>query len=231
MARLPRLDLAGVPQHVIQRGNNKNVCFVSDEDYAAYANWLLVASKKYEVDVHAWVFMTNHVHLLVSPKYAGGVSKMMQSLGRQYVRYFNYRYRRTGTLWEGRYKASLIDSEAYLLTCYRYIELNPVRAKMVNEASEYKWSSYPVNALGKTSDLCTPHDLYLGLGFEAKERLFNYRELFKQVLDENTLNELRSMTQKGLAFGREDFIEQIEVLSMRRARTGKLGRPRKENVL
>ena len=231
MARQPRLDLENIPQHVIQRGNNRDVCFASNEDFAAYANWLKLAAKKYSVDVHAWVFMTNHVHLLVTPKFKGGVSKMMQSLGRQYVRYFNFTYRRTGTLWEGRFKSCLIDSETYLLACYRYIELNPVRAMMVSDPSEYKWSSYCVNALGKDSELCKPHDLYLGLGKDKSERIGCYRKLFEQTLDEDIVNELRRVTQKGLVFGREDFIERVEYLSNRKGRAGKVGRPRKEIVL
>ena len=231
MSRLPRLDLENVPQHVIQRGNNKDVCFASNTDYAAYAHWLKLAAKKYSVDVHAWVFMTNHVHLLVTPKHKGGVSKMMQSLGRQYVRYFNFTYQRTGTLWEGRFKACLIDSEAYLLACYRYIELNPVRARMVSDPGEYQWSSYGVNALGRDSTLCAPHVLYLGLGLSKNERLENYKKLFVQALDDHFLDDLRNATSKGLVLGRQDFIEKIEYLSNRRARSGKAGRPKKEIVL
>jgi len=128
MARLPRLCLSGIPQHIIQRGNNRQICFASNEDFAAYAYWLNEYSAKYEIAIHAWVFMTNHVHLLVTPGTTDGLSKMMQSLGRQYVRYFNYTYRRSGTLWEGRFKSCVIEAENYLLSCQRYIELNPVRA-------------------------------------------------------------------------------------------------------
>lgn len=151
MARKPRLDLVGVPQHIIQRGNNRDICFVANDDYAAYTHWLQETSQKYDVAVHAWVFMTNHVHLLATPAVKGAVSKMMQSIGRRYVQYFNHTYRRSGTLWEGRFKSCLVDSEQYLLECYRYIELNPVRAGMVDEPSKYRWSSYCINALGKAS--------------------------------------------------------------------------------
>jgi len=131
MARLPRICLPGIPQHIIQRGNNRQVCFASEEDFAAYAHWLGEASIKNNVAIHAWVFMTNHVHLLVTPESQDGISRMMQTLGRRYVRYFNYTYKRTGTLWEGRFKSCVVDADNYLLTCQRYIELNPVRANMV----------------------------------------------------------------------------------------------------
>lgn len=148
MARLPRLDVPGVAQHVIQRGNNRQACFGSDQDFVAYAGWLHEYAVKHEVAIHAWVFMTNHVHLLVTPKNAGGVSALMQSVGRRYVPYFNYSYKRSGTLWEGRFRSCLVQSERYLLECYRYIELNPVRADMVSGPGDYKWSSYRCNGLG-----------------------------------------------------------------------------------
>ena len=131
MPRLPRLNLAGVPQHVVQRGNNRQVCFFVEQDYVVYLDKLKYYAKQYQVDVHAFVLMTNHVHLLMTPNTDKGVSQLMQSLGRYYVRYINQTYNRTGTLWEGRYKSTLVDSEVYLLLVSRYIELNPVRANMV----------------------------------------------------------------------------------------------------
>ena len=137
MARLPRLFVEGVSQHVIQRGNNRDACFYCDTDYALYLQKLKEASEKYQVAVHAFVLMTNHVHLLVTPKDKDGVSRMMQALGRHYVRYVNITYQRTGTLWEGRFKSSLVGSDLYFLTVSRYIELNPVRAKMVVLCGEY----------------------------------------------------------------------------------------------
>jgi putative transposase len=149
MARLPRFVLPGHPQHVIVRGNNRDPIFNADEDYRFYLDKLQDAAKKHSCDIHAYVLMTNHVHLLVSPHTEDGISKMIQMLGRYYVQYFNSTYRRSGTLWEGRYKASLIDSDTYALTCYRYIELNPVRANMVAHPAEYPWSSYRGNALGE----------------------------------------------------------------------------------
>jgi len=165
-----RLDLVGVAQHVVQRGHNREVCFASNEDFAAYAHWLQEASQRAKVHIHAWVFMTNHVHLLVTPQLKGGVSKMMQFLGGRYVPYFNYVYKRSGTLWEGRFKSCLVDSEEYLLKCYRYIEMNPVRAGMVKKPSDYRWSSYAINALGSESDLAKPHPVYLALGKNNLDR-------------------------------------------------------------
>ncbi len=129
MARLPRIAPIGIPVHLIQRGNNRQACFASDEDFAVYAGLLKDYSKEFAVDIHAWVLMTNHVHLLCTPREASGISMLMQSVGRRYVRYFNFQYRRSGTLWEGRYKSCLVQEESYLLELYRYIELNPVRGE------------------------------------------------------------------------------------------------------
>ena len=142
MARKPRLYMPGCSHHVIQRGNNREACFYDESDYKVYLDILKESSLKNNVAVHAFVLMTNHVHLLVTPSCERGLSKMMQSIGRSYVGYFNYTYGRSGTLWEGRYKSTLVDSENYVLTVSRYIELNPVRANMVEHASEYPWSSY-----------------------------------------------------------------------------------------
>ena len=157
MARLSRFVLPGQPQHVIQRGNNRQDIFRSNDDYQFYLEKLTDAANKHQCDIHAYVLMTNHVHLLVTPHTEDGMGKMMQMLGRYYVQYFNTRYQRTGTLWEGRYKATLIDTEQYLLTCMRYIELNPVRVKnRVRHPSEYPWSSYQYNAHGQLNELVTP---------------------------------------------------------------------------
>ena len=163
MARLPWVSPVNMPQHIIQRGSNRQICFASEQDFASYVSWLKKYSKKYCVDIHAWVLMTNHVHLLCTPRMTNSISLMMQSLGRQYVRYFNCCYKRTGTLWEGRYKSCLVQAEDYLLQLYRYIELNPVRAKMIEDPADYHWSSYQVNGLGKESELCTPHPIYIAL--------------------------------------------------------------------
>jgi len=191
MPRRPRLDLVGVAQHVVQRGHNREVCFASNEDFVAYAHFLKEASQRAKVHVHAWVFMSNHVHLLVTPQRIGGVSKMMQNLGGRYVPYFNYVYKHSVTLWEGRFKSCLVDSEEYLLKCYRYIELNPVRAGMVKNPSDYRWSSYGINALGKESELCNPHPIYSALGKDDIERQIKYRKLFEHELDTELIKELR----------------------------------------
>ena len=193
MARLPRICLPGIPQHIIQRGNNRQACFASDEDFSAYAYWLAEYSRKFDVNIHAWVFMTNHAHLLATPNSEDGVARMMQSLGRSYVRYFNHTYQRSGTLWEGRYKSCVIDVENYLLTCMRYIELNPVRANMVTTPEEYKWSSYHANGLGKKMGLCTPHEVYSHLGKTIPTRARAYRELFKYHRDDEDLTTVRRL--------------------------------------
>ncbi|WP_338026909.1 transposase [Coralloluteibacterium stylophorae] len=161
MARLPRFDLPWIPQHIVQRGNNRQVCFAAEIDYWQYLLELREASVKHRCAIHAYVLMTNHVHLLVTPEEAGGVSRMMQAIGRRYVGCFNARYRRTGTLWEGRFKSALVDSEHYLLRCYRYIELNPVRAHMTASPGGYRWSSYRCNADDHPDPILTPHPEYL----------------------------------------------------------------------
>lgn len=227
MARLPRVCPIDIPQHVIQRGNNHQVCFCSEQDMTAYLGWLKDYAKKFDVEIHAWVLMTNHVHLLCTPRSVGGVSFMMQGLGRQYVRYFNYSYKRTGTLWEGRYKSCIVQEEHYLLQLYRYIEMNPVRANMVVDPSDYTWSSYQINALGKVSQLCTPHELYNGLGSNKLEREGNYRDLFKHHVDGELLTDIRLASNRGLALGSDKFIKEIEQLTGRRMTLKKRGRPSK----
>jgi len=231
MARLPRCCPAGFPQHIIQRGNNRSVCFADTRDFAAYAHWLQEYSEKFSVSIHAWVFMTNHVHLLVTPEANNGVSLMMQSLGRRYVQYFNHTYRRSGTLWEGRFKSSIVQSQNYLLVCYRYIELNPVRAGMVVDPSEYSWSSYRCNALGVKSSVCKPHDEYLALGDNVEERLSAYRALFDAHIDGKLTMKVRDCVNKGLALGNENFKDQIETLYKRRVKPALMGRPKSKNCI
>lgn len=226
MARLMRVSPVDVPIHIIQRGNNRQACFVADEDYEAYVEWLCEYGQKYKVDVHVWVLMTNHVHLLCTPRQAGAVSLMMQALGRRYVRYFNHVYQRSGNLWEGRYKSCLVQEERYLMEVYRYIELNPVRAGMVPTPGGYRWSSYTVNAEGKSSVLCSPHPVYLALGKTPSERRENYRALFvDHIEDPDLLKEIRENTNKGLAIGLDNFKNEIEKLTGRRMKFVKRGRP------
>lgn len=225
MARLPRVSPVNVPQHIIQRGNNRQICFASEQDFASYASWLKEYSKKYFVDIHAWVFMNNHVHLLCTPHMSNSISLMMQSLGRQYVRYFNCSYKRTGTLWEGRYKSCLVQAEDYLLLLYRYIELNPVRANMIEDPADYHWSSYQINGLGKESDLCTPHPIYLALHSNAIQRQAAYRTLFASQLEGKLLEDIRVNSNKGMAIGNDQFKQEIEALTGRRMKAQKMGRP------
>jgi len=217
MARLPRLNLPGIPQHVIQRGNNKQVSFFSDEDYGVYLDKLKLYGQKYSVAIHSYVLMTNHVHLLMTPELEQAVSQLMQSLGRYYVRYINQTYDRTGTLWEGRYKSTLVDSDNYLLTVSRYIELNPVRAGMVAHPAEYPWSSYQYNALGKPIELITPHFLYQGLAKTEKTRQKRYAALFDKIIPDYTLEEIRHSINRAWVLGDGRFKRQIEKQTGRRA--------------
>ena len=217
MARLPRYVLPGQPQHVIQRGNNRSPTFFAADDYRFYLHCLKSAAELHDCAIHAYVLMTNHVHLLLNPGTATAISKVLQSVGRRYVQYVNYTYRRTGTLWEGRFKAAIIDSDNYLLTCYRYIELNPVRAGMVTHPSAYPWSSYRAHADGTEDPLIRDHDLYLGLGRTAADRQQAYRDLFTAHLDEAMLSTIRDATNKAWALGNEKFRSAIETALQRRA--------------
>lgn len=225
MARLPRLCPPNIPQHIIQRGNNRQICFVAEQDYLTYAEWLNDYSKKYSVSVHAWVFMTNHVHILATPSIEGSISRMMQDLGRRYVRYFNREYQRTGTLWEGRFRSSLVQNEFYFLVCQRYIELNPVRANMVDDPADYMWSSYQCNALGKNIDLCSPHLQYTQLGQTKTLRQNAYRSLFEHQIGGDLISDIRCATNKGLVLGNDRFKDEVEFLTKRRVRPAKMGRP------
>ena len=225
MPRKPRFNLPGIPQHVIQRGNNREPCFLSEQDYTRYLEDLGQVAHKHQCHIHAYVLMTNHVHLLITPQIEHGISTMMQALGRRYVKYINHTYRRTGTLWEGRYKASLIDSEPYLLTCMRYIELNPVRAQMVQHPGEYKWSSYAANAFGKANPLIYPHPLYRALGTTPDIRCHAYRELFRHHMNNDTLHVIREALNHELVLGRSYFKDKIEAITKRKTRLGQPGRP------
>lgn len=226
MARKPRFNLPGIPQHIIQRGNNRQACFHDEYDYRHYLSDLRQAAHKNDCRVHAYVLMPNHVHLLVTPMAAHGVTHLMQDVGRRYVRYMNHRYQRTGTLWEGRYKSSLIDSEAYLLACMRYIELNPVRAGMVRQADDYSWSSYASNAQGKIDPLLTPHPLMSPIGMDVPRRQRLYRNLFRQPLAQDIVDRIREALNQELVLGREPFKDKIEKLTTRQTRPGHSGRPR-----
>lgn len=226
MPRKPRVSPVGVAQHIILRGNNRQICFTSEDDMAFYISCLKKYSAKHNLQVHAWALMTNHIHLLCTPLEQNCASKTMQDVGRLYVGYFNKKYKRTGTLWEGRYKSSLVQSESYLLNVYRYIELNPVRSGAVKDPADYSFSSYQINALGKTSDLCSPHIEYLALGGDANQRQEQYRMLFEYELGKKMINNIRKITNQGLAIGNEDFIMQIEKLTGHKMVSKKKGRPK-----
>jgi putative transposase len=236
MARLPRYGLPGQPQHVIQRGNNRSPIFFALEDYEFFRECLRQGCEKHSCAVHAYVLMTNHIHLLVTPKTADGISKLMQSVGRRYVQYINFNHKRSGTLWEGRYKAVPIDSEAYVMTCYRYIESNPVRAGMVTQARRYRWSSYSHHAEGRPDPLIQQHRLYRALGTDEKSRYSAYRKFFKADVAQTDLAAIRDSVNKGWVLGSGRFANKIEAATKRRAvplaRGGKrrgAGRPRQPN--
>lgn len=226
MPRRARLSLAGIPWHIIQRGNNRSVCFFSEEDYRRYLDDLSELARRFGCAVHAYVLMTNHVHLLLTPEHADSAALMMKHLGQRYVQYVNRTYRRSGTLWEGRFRSCLTQTEDYVLACYRYIELNPVRAGMVNRPQDYRWSSYHANALGKADGLITPQGEYLRLSPDDTDRREAYRALFKAHIEAETMDEIRNATNGNFALGSGRFQKQIEEALGRRAQRGRSGRPR-----
>ncbi len=216
MARKPRLYVEGCAQHIIQRGNNRDVCFYDEADYAFHLDKLKDASERHDVKVHAFVLMTNHVHLLVTPGDPTGAPKLMQSLGRDYVRYINITYKRTGSLWEGRFKLCLVSSDRYFLVVSRYIEINPVRAGMVVHPGEYPWSSCRCNGMGVKVKLVNPHQCYLSRGDTESSRMVAYRDFFDERINELDLKEIRLSTQKEWVIGCNKFRLQIEHALQRR---------------
>jgi putative transposase len=226
MARRPRLSVAGVPQHVIQRGNNRQPTFFADEDYRFYLDCLWEAAAKHGCQVHNYVLMTNHVHLLVTPTHADALPRTMQAVGRRYVQQrVNFIYGRSGTLWEGRYKACLVDSSRYFLTCCRYIELNPVRAGMVGQPENYGWSSHRHYAFGGREERLSLHDEYQSLGSTPAARQQAYRALFRESLDALRVEEIRETINRGWPLGGERFKDEIEAAAKRTARPPRRGRP------
>jgi putative transposase len=225
MPRIARLSLPGVPMHIVQRGNNRQACFFHPSDYAFYLETVFACAARYQVDIHAYVLMTNHAHLLATPTRKWGVSRMMQLLGATYVANINALYQRTGTLWEGRYKSSLVESERYCLACYRYIELNPVRAGMCAHPGDYRWSSYRVNALAEAKSGLTPHPQWIALGENDAERRARYRTLVDADVDPERVQDIRFAVRKGLPTGSSQFRSKIEEALNRRLGTGHRGRP------
>ena len=222
MARLPRFILPGYPQHVIQRGNNRQPILRDEEDYWFLWGKLRDAAQKFRCDIHAYALMPNHFHLILTPWQNEGIGKLMQYTGRYYVQHVNTRYGRTGTLWEGRYRATLLDPATYLLPASRYVELNAVRAELVPSAADYDWSSYAANALGADDELVTPHEVYKQLGRGQKAQREAYREGFDGQLDELLVQRIRDATNKAWVLGDERFCREIEGQLNRRA----LPRPR-----
>lgn len=227
MPRKTRMYLPGIPAHVVQRGNNREACFFCDTDYLYYKALLGEGLNRYGGNLHAYCLMTNHVHLLITPEAPDSISRIIQHVGRQYVQYINRVYRRSGTLWEGRHKGSLIEAEAYLLTCYRYIELNPVTAGMTAVPDEYRWSSYRANAWSECDELVVRHDLFQALGSNEDERCYAYRELFKIAIPEVDIHQLRQSILKNYPVGNDRFKAQVEAALGRCIGTGQRGRPSK----
>ena len=226
MPRQPRFFYPGAVLHVVQRGNDRAPVFTCANDHRFYLDCLRDASRTHEVSVHAYVLMTNHVHLLASPAHAQALPRMMQTLGRRYVGRFNFLHRRTGTLWEGRYKATLVDTEAYLFCCLRYVELNPVRALMVTAPGDYRWSSHRANAFGDNDPVVTPHPSFLALGPNAEVRRDAYRRMFGQPVPAEAVQAIRDATQFEWALGSVGFRNRVEACTGRRADRLPMGRPR-----
>jgi putative transposase len=226
MARLPRLTVPGYPHHVIQRGNNRQAIFATPDDYAYLLALLAENASKFEVAIHAYVLMGNHFHLLATPQSERGLPRMMQAIGRRYVRYFNDKQGRTGTLWEGRYKSTLIQAERYLLACMVYIDLNPVRAGMVGQAKDYPWSSYAHHIGLRNDKLITTHPLYWALGNTPFAREAAYAELVQAGVDLKQQDQLTQHTLRGWALGEPGFASELQKKTDRRVHKISAGRPK-----
>ena len=227
MPRRARIVAGGYPMHVILRGIDRTAIFFDDSDYRFFLDYLSGATDAESVGVHAYVLMTNHVHLLMTAEDAAGVPQVMKRLGQRYVQHVNRRYQRTGGLFEGRFRSSLIEADGYLLTCQRYIELNPVRAGMVEAPADYRWSSYRANALGDADAVIRTHPLYQSLAESNDARHAAYRRLFETDLDASLLLRLRECTNGGFVFGNAHFAQQIAAMIGQRTWKGSPGRPQK----
>jgi putative transposase len=230
MARLPRLVVPHHPHHIIQQGNDRQSIFRDEDDYAAFLNWMREAARHFKVAIHAYVLMPDHLHLLATPSDQPGLGRMMQWIGRHYVPYFNQKYNRAGTLWQGRYKATVIDSERYFLICSAFIELNPVRAGLASSPDEYKWSSYAHHVGTRSDPLVTDHTLYWGLGNTPFGREAAYKGLLAQDLSAQEINTVTDATRKGWALGSDRFKAQLEKSVKRRVQPAKRGRPPKPST-
>ena len=231
MPRLCRYFLQDVPQHVVQRGNNRQPVFFRDLDYDFFLACLNDAAIIYGCDIHAFALLPNRIHLLTTPQEADSVPKMMQSIGRRYVQHFNSAYQRSGTLWEGRYRACLVEPGDHLLDCYRYIELNPVNAGAVGNAVDYPWSSHRYHVRGEKVGSITPHACYRALGCNDAARRAAYRQLCENVMRDEAVHEIRDALNAGRVYGSEAFKDSLEQRLSRPVRAGKPGRPRKHLTL
>ncbi|MGF1615353.1 MAG: transposase [Gammaproteobacteria bacterium] len=229
MPRKPRFYVPGAPVHAIQRGHHRAAVFFDDFDYLEYLRCLKQAADRCGGAVHAYVLMTNHVHLLLTPEHGDSLKCLFQSLGRHYVHYVNQTYHRQGGLWEGRYKCNVIESQAYLLSCMRYIELNPVRAGRVKHPAQYRWSSYASNALGVRNAVVTEHPEYVALGRLAEDRQSVYRELFERDADADELALFRCALQTGTPLGNARFKAEIEAALNIKVGFARRGRPKKQS--
>jgi putative transposase len=225
MARLPRLTLPGYPHHVIQRGNNRQAIFASVADYQVLLGLLRDNTEKFGVALHAYVLMTNHFHLLATPQTANALPQMMQAVGRSYVRYFNDSQGRTGTMWEGRYKSTLIQTDRYLLACMAYIDLNPVRAGLVAQAADYAWSSHGHYIGRRTDKLVTPHPLFWELGNTPFAREAAYADLVRAGVSDQQQRDLTQSALSGWALGEDDFVADLQKMTLRRITKAVAGRP------
>ena len=227
MPRKPRFYLPNIPVHIVQRGHSREPVFFENADYQAYLFWLQEAALRYGCDIHAYTLMTNHIHILATPEQQNSISLMMQYTGRFYVPYINHKYGTSGTIWEGRYKASMVHDEEYLLTCMRYIEMNPVRADMVKSLGAYRWTSYQANALGKANAIVKMHDIYKSLGKTKEQRLNVYKALFKAQLEEDEVNDIRKSWQTGTPLGNAYFRDKIETKLKCKVGQNRRGRPKR----
>jgi putative transposase len=228
MPRPARLSLPGCTHHVLQRGNNRQTVFFDDDGRRQFLRWLGDAAAREGCALHAYVLMTNHFHLMLTAERATSIPRLMQSLGRRYVALVKRTHGRTGTLWEGRYKSTILDSETYVLACLRYIEANPLRARMVARPEDYAWSSYRHTALGDPDALLTPHETYAALGKSPAERQAAYRALFAEGLDQATVETLRDAIQRGWAPGSDRFRREVAATLGRSVDTPRRGRPPKK---
>lgn len=225
MARLPRLTLANMPHHIIQRGNNSGEIFVDAQDRLAMLDQVREMARRFDIDVHAYVLMPNHFHLLLTPKTEQGVPQFMQALGRSYVRYFNNRHGRTGTLWEGRYRGTVLQAEHWLLPTMVSMDLNPVRAGLVQRAVDWPWSSYAHSAGLRSDALISPHALFWALGNTPFARDAAYVKAVEAGLDRDTQEQISHSALRGWALGEPEFIENLQQKTERRVVRQKSGRP------